>query len=49
MKIFNESLQLSLQANPLPEFMITFLNEGGMVECVREYKKFSVSGVAGKE
>ena len=47
-KVFNETRQLSLQATPLPEFMVTLLNAGGMVEYLRKYKKFSLSNVAGR-
>ncbi len=43
-EVYDETRGLALRANPLPEFMVMLLNEGGMVEYLRKYKKFSVPG-----
>ena len=48
-QVYDETRGVALQANPLPEFMVTLLNEGGMVEYLRKYKKFSVPGTAGRK
>ena len=48
-QVYDETRGLALRANPLPEFMVMLLNEGGMVEYLRKYKKFSVPGAAGKK
>jgi 3-isopropylmalate/(R)-2-methylmalate dehydratase small subunit len=42
-EIVNETRGCSIQANPLPEFMVTLLNEGGTANFIRKYRKFQVS------
>ncbi|MGB9700774.1 MAG: 3-isopropylmalate dehydratase small subunit [Thermodesulfobacteriota bacterium] len=39
-KIFNETTGIIIPINPLPEFMLLLLNEGGLVNFLRKYKKF---------
>jgi len=46
-EIFNENRGCSIQTNPMPEFMMTLLNEGGMVNYIRKYGKFRTT--RGKE
>lgn len=41
-KIFNETTGNSIPINPLPEFMVTLLHEGGLVNFIRKYGKFKV-------
>jgi 3-isopropylmalate/(R)-2-methylmalate dehydratase small subunit len=41
-EIFNETRDRSIQANPLPEFMVTLLNEGGTANFIRKYGKFQL-------
>jgi 3-isopropylmalate/(R)-2-methylmalate dehydratase small subunit len=41
-EIFNETRGRSIQANPLPEFMVTLLNEGGTANFIRKYGKFQL-------
>jgi 3-isopropylmalate/(R)-2-methylmalate dehydratase small subunit len=41
-KIFNETRGCSIQANPIPEFMVTLLQEGGTANFIRKFKKFRV-------
>jgi 3-isopropylmalate/(R)-2-methylmalate dehydratase small subunit len=42
-KIYNETRGCSIQINPLPEFMMTLLNEGGMVNYIRKYGTFQTT------
>ncbi|HOG15715.1 MAG: 2,3-dimethylmalate dehydratase small subunit [Syntrophaceae bacterium PtaU1.Bin231] len=42
-KVFNETRNCSISANPTPAFMMTLLNEGGMVNYIRKYGKFRVA------
>ena len=42
-EIFIENLGCSIQTNPMPEFMMTLLNEGGMVNYIRKYGKFQTT------
>ena len=39
-EIFNETRGFLIQTNPMPEFMMTLLNEGGVVNYIRKYGKF---------
>jgi len=41
-EIFNETGGCSTKAHPLPEFMVTLLNEGGTANYIRKFKKFQV-------
>jgi 3-isopropylmalate/(R)-2-methylmalate dehydratase small subunit len=41
-EIFNETRGRSIQANPMPEFMVTLLQEGGTANFIRKYGKFRV-------
>ena len=41
-EIFNETRGCSIQANPMPEFMVTLLNEGGTASFIRKYGKFQL-------
>ncbi len=41
-EIFNETRGVSIKANPMPPFMVTLLNEGGMANYIRKFKKFEV-------
>jgi 3-isopropylmalate/(R)-2-methylmalate dehydratase small subunit len=41
-EIYNENRGCSIQTTPLPEFMMTLLNEGGMVNYIHKYGKFQV-------
>lgn len=41
-EVFNETSGQTISANPIPEFMIALLNEGGMVNFLRKYKKFTI-------
>ena len=41
-EIFNETRGRSIQAKPLPEFMVTLLNEGGTANFIRKYGKFQL-------
>jgi len=43
-EIFNETRCCLVQANPMPEFMVTLLNEGGTANFIRKFKKFQVPG-----
>jgi len=42
-EIFNETSGRSIQASPMPEFMVTLLNEGGTANFIRKYGKFEIS------
>ena len=42
-EIFNETRGCSIQTNPMPEFMMTLLNEGGMVNYIRKYGTFQTT------
>jgi 3-isopropylmalate/(R)-2-methylmalate dehydratase small subunit len=42
-EIFNETCGCPIQANPMPEFMMTLLNEGGMVNYIRKYGTFQTT------
>jgi 3-isopropylmalate/(R)-2-methylmalate dehydratase small subunit len=39
-EIFNETRGSSIQTSPMPEFMMTLLNEGGMVNYICKYGNF---------
>ncbi len=39
-EIFNETRGCSIKANPMPEFMVTLLNEGGTANFIRKYGRF---------
>jgi len=41
-EVFNETRGGSIQANPMPEFMVTLLNEGGTANFIRKHGKFQV-------
>ncbi len=41
-EIFNETRGCSIQASPMPEFMVTLLKEGGTANFIRKFKKFRV-------
>ena len=41
-EIVNETRGCSIQARPLPAFMVTLLTEGGTANFIRKYKKFQV-------
>ncbi|NWF57101.1 MAG: 3-isopropylmalate dehydratase small subunit [Syntrophaceae bacterium] len=41
-EVLNESSGISIQAAPLPEFMVTLLNEGGTANFIRKYKVFKL-------
>lgn len=41
-EVFNETTGQTIPTNPIPEFMIALLNEGGMVNFLRKYKKFTI-------
>ena len=41
-EVYNETLDCRIQAGPMPEFMITLLNEGGTANYLRKYGKFQV-------
>ena len=43
-EITNETLDRRLKAAPMPEFMITLLNEGGTANFLRKYGKFQIPG-----
>jgi 3-isopropylmalate/(R)-2-methylmalate dehydratase small subunit len=43
-EILNETRGYSVLANPMPEFMVTLLNEGGTANFIRKFKKFQVPG-----
>jgi hypothetical protein len=43
-EILNETGGYSVLANPMPEFMVTLLNEGGTANFIRKFKKFQVPG-----
>ncbi len=40
-EVLNETTGKSIPINPLPEFMVLLLNEGGLVNFIRKYGKFS--------
>jgi 3-isopropylmalate/(R)-2-methylmalate dehydratase small subunit len=40
--VFNESRNIPIRITPLPEFMISLLNEGGLVSFLKKYKSFPV-------
>jgi 3-isopropylmalate/(R)-2-methylmalate dehydratase small subunit len=42
-EIFDETRGGSIQANPIPEFMVTLLREGGAANFIRKFKKFRIS------
>ena len=44
-EVFNESHGGSIQAHPMPEFMVTLLNEGGTANFIRKHGKFQVPKV----
>jgi 3-isopropylmalate/(R)-2-methylmalate dehydratase small subunit len=44
-EVFNETRDTSIQANPMPEFMVTLLNEGGTANFIRKHGKFQVPKV----
>jgi 3-isopropylmalate/(R)-2-methylmalate dehydratase small subunit len=48
-KVFHEERKLEIPASPIPEFMLTLLNEGGMVPFLRKYKKFFLSATEKKK
>jgi len=41
-EIINETRGRSIQAKPLPEFMVTLLNEGGTANFIRKFGKFQL-------
>jgi len=41
-EVFNETRGTSIQAQPMPEFMVTLLNEGGTANFIRKHGKFQV-------
>jgi len=41
-EIVNETRGCSIQAKPLPAFMVTLLQEGGTANFIRKYKKFQM-------
>lgn len=41
-EVVNETTGQTISTNPIPEFMIALLNEGGMVNFLRKYKKFAI-------
>ncbi len=41
-EVLNETTGKSIPINPLPEFMVLLLNEGGLVNFIRKYGKFEV-------
>jgi len=41
-EVFNETRGSSMKASPLPEFMVTLLNEGGTANFIRKFKKFRI-------
>ena len=41
-EIFDETRGSSMKANPLPEFMVILLQEGGMANFIRKYGKFQL-------
>jgi len=41
-EVFNETHGTSIQAQPMPEFMVTLLNEGGTANFIRRHGKFQV-------
>ncbi len=41
--VFNETRGTSIPAHPMPEFMVTLLNEGGTANFIRQHGKFRVS------
>jgi 3-isopropylmalate/(R)-2-methylmalate dehydratase small subunit len=41
-EIFNETRKASMKASPMPEFMVTLLNEGGTANFIRKYGEFQV-------
>ncbi|MGQ9696185.1 MAG: 3-isopropylmalate dehydratase small subunit [Thermodesulfobacteriota bacterium] len=41
-EVFNETTGQTISTNPIPEFMIALLHEGGMVNFLRKYKKFTI-------
>jgi 3-isopropylmalate/(R)-2-methylmalate dehydratase small subunit len=41
-EVFNETRDTSIQANPMPEFMVILLNEGGTANFIRKHGKFQV-------
>ena len=41
-EVFNETRGGSIQAHPMPEFMVTLLNEGGTANFIRKHGKFQV-------
>jgi len=42
-EIYNETSGCSIQINPMPEFMMTLLNEGGMANYIRKYGTFQTT------
>jgi 3-isopropylmalate/(R)-2-methylmalate dehydratase small subunit len=44
-EVFNETRDASIQAHPMPEFMVTLLNEGGTANFIRKHGKFQVPKV----
>jgi len=47
-KVFHEKRKMAIPTRPIPAFMLTLLNEGGMVPFLRKYKKFSLSAMGEK-
>ena len=41
-EIFDETRGCSMKANPMPEFMVIILNEGGTANFIRKYGKFQL-------
>jgi 3-isopropylmalate/(R)-2-methylmalate dehydratase small subunit len=41
-EILNETRGCSIQASPMPEFMVTLLREGGTANFIRKFKKFQI-------
>ena len=44
-EVFNETRKTSIQAQPMPEFMVILLNEGGTANFIRRHGKFQVPKV----
>ncbi|HSR09947.1 MAG TPA: 3-isopropylmalate dehydratase small subunit [Thermodesulfobacteriota bacterium] len=41
-QVINDTRGTSIQAQPMPEFMVTLLKEGGTANFIRRFKKFSI-------
>jgi 3-isopropylmalate/(R)-2-methylmalate dehydratase small subunit len=48
-EIFDETRGCLIQAHPMPEFMVTLLNEGGTANFIRKYGKFQVPHEGGRK